>query len=232
MLCAPDLSFVCVFCICLFPLPAHVLVSRLRMPSTPLSQCLTELRLRPLRAPQTAALPPPPSLNTDVVPLWTGDDPHYTVFTFIRRVEDAISHASLPDAEQIAFLRACMSCDVRTPAGAAMKDDFYSNCTNFREFRHQLIKEFACHDNDPCLATLGNLSELIRSNSGTMDPRDAAGVAGRFRRELCHSLDHSQWLNQDGVMPKSHLLSLLSYLLYTNLLKPQAAQITPYFHHS
>ena len=180
----------------------------------------------PPPTPPSVSRPPPTSLITDVVPLWTGDDPTYSVFTFIRRVEDAISHASLTDAEQIAFLRSCMSCDVRTPAGAALEDDFYSNCTNFREFRHQLIKEFACHDNDPCLATLANLSDLILSNSGTMDPRDAAGVAGRFRTELCHSLEHSQWVNQDGVMPKSHLLSLLSYLLYTNVLKPHAAQMT------
>ena len=135
----------------------------------------------PLPTPPSVSRPRPSLLNTDLVPLWTGDDPTYSVFTFIRRVQDAVSHASLSDGERIAFLRACMSCDVRTAAGAALEDDFYSTCTNFREFCHQLIKEFACHDNDPCLATMANLSDLILTNAGTLDPRDAAGVAGRFR---------------------------------------------------
>ena len=204
--------------------------SSLTMPDEIHSESAQDISARssspPLPTPPSASRPPPSLLNTDLVPLWTGDDPAYSVFTFIRRVEDAISHASLTDAERIAFLRACMSCDVRTAAGAALEDDFYSTCTNFREFCHQLIKEFACHDNDPCLASMVNLSDLILTNSGTMDPRDAAGVAGRFRTEFCHSLEHSQWINQDGVMPKSHLLSLFSYFLYTNLLKPQAAQMT------
>lgn len=164
--------------------------------------------------------------STDSVPLWCGNDPSYPVFTFIRRVEDAVSHSSLTDSEKISFLRACMSCDTRTPAGAALEDDFYSQCNDFKAFCNQLIKEFACIDNDPCLASLTNMTNLIRSNSDTLSPRDAAGLAGRFRTELTHALTHSQWLDQDDMMPKSHFLSLLSYILYTNLLTPQAAQIT------
>ena len=199
----------------------------------------------PLAPDQTNTLPPtspanpvshvlvPPTsassnsfLNSDLVPLWTGDDPSYSIFTFIRRIEDAVAHSSLTDAEKIAFLRACMSCDARTPAGAALDDDFYTTCGDFKEFCHQLIKEFACSDNDPCLASFSNLSDLIRSNSGTLDPRDAAAVTGRFRTELSHSLSHSQWLDSQRKISESDLLSLLSYHLYTNLLKPHAAQLT------
>lgn len=167
-----------------------------------------------------------PHPNTDSVPLWCGNDPSYPVFTFIRRVEDAVSHSSLTDSEKIAFLRGCMSCDTRTPAGAALEDDFYSSCTNFKAFCNQLIKEFACSDNDPCLASLTNMTHLIRTNSDTLSPRDAAGLAGRFRTEMSHALSHSTWLDGNDMMSKSHFLSLLSYTLYTSLLTPQASQIT------
>ena len=180
--------------------------------------------------PATPVLPSPNSLSRfpskDGIPLWSGEDSNYSVFTFLRRVKDALAPATLTSKEKVTFIRACMSCDTLTAAGAALEDDFYSTCEDFDSFCDHLIKEFACADNDPCLASLTNLTDLLSSNSASLSPRIAAGLAGRFRSELDHSLTHSRWLSKDSTLSKENFLNLFSYVLYTNLLNPEAASLT------
>ena len=91
------------------------------------------------------------SLSPASVPQWSGDNPQYPVFMFIRRLRDALSHLSF-NSEQ---------CVTLTPAGAALEDDFYSNCTDFEVFCDNLIKEFACSSRDLCLTSLRNFSDLL-----------------------------------------------------------------------
>ena len=165
--------------------------------------------------------------SRDGIPLWSGDDPNYSVFTFLRRVKEALApFPTLTGKEKVNFLRSNMNCDTLTASGAVLEDDFYSNCTDFESFCSNLIKEFACAYEDPCLASLTNFIELLSSNSGLLSPRVAAGLAGRFRTEFDHSLTHSRWLNDDATMSKENILSLFSYVLYANTLTPDAAALT------
>ena len=118
-----------------------------------------------------ASPPPIPSScpqvpSKDGIPLWSGNDPNYSIFTFLRRVKDALAPFTLSSKDKVLFLRACMNCDTLTPAGAVLEDDFYSTCTDFESFCSNLIKEFACAYDDPCLASLTNFTELLFSNSG------------------------------------------------------------------
>lgn len=73
------------------------------------------------------------------------------------------------------------------------------------------------------------MTHRIHSNSDTCSPSDAAGLAGRFRAELNHAHSHSHLLDKNYIMTNSHFLSLLFYILYMNLLTPQATQITSEF---
>ena len=186
--------------------------------------------------------PPPPSMaptdeterstpnlprpSTDSVPLWSGNDPAYSVFTFIRRVKDAVDHTNFSSEEKVTFMRACMNCDTLTPSGAILEDDFYSSCTDFKSFCDQLIKEFACFSNDPCLASMANFLNTVHASVGSQSPRVAAGLAGRFKTELKHSLSQSPWLNDDGMMPGDYFINILGYLLFVNALTPDAAQLS------
>ena len=128
------------------------------------------------------------SLSPASVPQWSGDDPQYPVFIFIRRLRDALSHTIFNSEQCVIFARQCMSLSTLTPAGAVLKDEFYSNCTDFEAFCDNLIKEFACSSRDLCLTSLHNFSDLLLTNHGTLSPKTAAGLAGRLRTELDYSL--------------------------------------------
>ena len=167
-----------------------------------------------------------PRPSVDSVPLWSGNDPAYSIFTFIRRVHDAVDHTNLSSKEKVAFTRACMNCDTHTPSGAALEDDFYASCTDFDAFCDQLIKEFACISNDPCLASMTNFLTTLHATSGSHSPRIAAGLAGRFKTELTHALKHSPWLDDTGKMSGANFVNILGYLLFINSLTPDAAQLS------
>lgn len=65
-----------------------------------------------------------PYPSTDSVPLWSGNDPTYPVFTFIRRVENAVLNFTFTDAEKFSFLRACMSSDTGRRPGLRYRTIF------------------------------------------------------------------------------------------------------------
>ena len=140
----PPISCLCIFVYyyisCMSFSPFHtrsgiIYSSFLNMPDD--TESLTATAGAPSPTPPPTSTVPPVhhvSLSPASVPQWSGDDPQYPVFMFIRRLCDALSHTSFNSEQCVTFARQCMSLNPLTPAGAALEDDFYSNCTDFEAF--------------------------------------------------------------------------------------------------